>query len=127
MASTVEELTARDRLKLREFLAALQVFTDLEPNMPIQMVRAFIYTALNEGVGSVEIGRQAGLPSGVIARHLGDWGKFDRYGRPGHDMIEGRSTYEDRRSRLQFLTAKGRGKLGAILNALRGGNHASKQ
>jgi hypothetical protein len=113
-------LTPKERLKLGEFLAALNLFSELEPTMPLQMVRAFVSAALHEGEGSVEVGLKIGLPSGVIARHLGAYGEFDRYGRPGLKMIEGRLTPEDRRSKLQYLNVKGRRFLESLLMKLQG-------
>lgn len=113
------ELTAGEKLRLGEFLAALDLFSDLEPNMPVSMLRVFVYVAMHEGYGSIKIAQDLGLQSGPASRYLGDWGPFDRYRKPSHSMIEGKATVEDRRARLQYLTHKGRAFLRRLLLNLR--------
>lgn len=113
------ELSPGEKLRLGELLAALDLFADLEPNMPVNMLRVFVYTAMHEGTGSLKIGTDLGIQSGPASRYLGDWGEYDRYRKPSHGLIEGRSTVEDRRARLQHLTAKGRAFLQRLLRTLR--------
>jgi DNA-binding MarR family transcriptional regulator len=113
------ELTADERLRLREFLAAVDLFADLESNMPLQMLRTFVVVALNEGAGTVELAREAGLNASVMSRHIGDWTKTDRYGKPSHDFIEQHNNPTDRRNRLSFLTANGRSFLRRVPRMLR--------
>lgn len=112
------ELTAKEKLRLDELLAALKLFSDLEPNMPVNMMRVLVYAARYEGTGSLEIGKKLGMESGPASRFLGDWGKFDRYHKPSHGYIEGRSIDEDRRAKKQYLTFDGQGFLLKLLRAL---------
>lgn len=127
-ATDTTELTSKERLRLNEFLAALNLFVELDEHIPLHMLRAFVAAALHEGAGSVEVGRligqgnpELGMESGPVARTLGAWGRYDRYGKLSFDFIEGRADEgpnADRRAKKQYLTKGGRGFLKKLLTAL---------
>lgn len=119
MMISKEGLTSNEKLRLGEFLSALELFSDLEPNMPVNMLRTFVYVAMHEGTGSLKVGSDLGMLSGPASRYLGDWGEIDRYKKPSHGFIEGRTTVTDRRAKLQHLTPKGKGFLQRLMRTLR--------
>lgn len=80
-----EEDERDERLRLRDFLAAIDLFADLEPNMPLQMLRAFVVTAMYEGEFVKAIAEKAGMDPPIMSQK-----------QPGHDFIELRVELMDR-------------------------------
>jgi DNA-binding MarR family transcriptional regulator len=119
----MSKLSEGEEHTLRQTLAAMELFTAEDRDMPIQMVRLFLLAALNEGLGTKDLAAKAGLPVSVASRHLIDLAERDRYGDQGREMVVQKVGIENRRTRPTYLTAKGRGKV-AQLHRIFGGRGA---
>lgn len=101
---------------LRRLLQSIELFLDTQSDarrdMPIQALRLYLMTALNEAeeapAGVVEMAAKAGLPLSVASRHMIDLGEVNRYKEAGFDLVEQRINLHNRRERPAHLTTKGR-------------------
>lgn len=80
-------LSGDERVQLMKLFAALDGFNEIRDTMPLQYVRSFLLVCLNEGSGVSEIGKLANVSQSVASRHLLDLGEFDRYGKPGLNLV----------------------------------------
>jgi DNA-binding MarR family transcriptional regulator len=112
-------LSDEERRHIESMVQVVDVFAELDKDMPLQMVRAFLLVVLHEGKGPNELARKAGLESGVMSRHLSDLGEINRYKQPGHMVVDQRTDIMDRRYRKMFLTRKGAGVLHRLLSVWR--------
>jgi hypothetical protein len=72
------------------------MFVKCDPNMPLQMIRAFLLIAI-EGQGTMELAKQAAVANTVMSRHLADLGDLNRYHEEGHDLGYQKADVLDRR------------------------------
>src|SRR5258707_915128 len=105
-ATTVHELRLEDKDRLKGLLQALDSFSKLDRDMPLQMIRTMLLVCINEGQGPNEVGRQLGVANAVSSRHLSDLGEVDRYHADGYNLVEQRSDVLDKRTRKSYLTPK---------------------
>lgn len=71
---------------------ALEQFRLLDPEIPIQQVVMFLIIARNtdepEGTSQRELSDQLGIAISSVSRNLASLYQEDRWGRPGHQLIE---------------------------------------
>jgi DNA-binding MarR family transcriptional regulator len=102
------ELSSDDATKLERLLNAIDLFADqVDKDMPMQMIRAFLFAAIHEGDGPNELARKADVSSTVMSRHISDLGDINRYKLGGHELVYQKTDPMDRRSRKVHLTPKG--------------------
>src|SRR5712664_182373 len=106
-ATTVHELRLEDKVKLQGILHVLDLFSNLDRDMPLQMIRTMLLVCIKEGQGPNEVSRELGVANAVSSRHLSDLGEIDRYHNDGYNLVEQRVDVTDRRYRRSYLTAKG--------------------
>lgn len=116
----MSKLSEGEEYTLRQLLQAVEVFTEKDKDMPIQMVRVFILVALNPGLGTMEMAAKSGLPVSVASRHLIDLAELNRYKEQGHELVVQKIDPMNRRARPATLTPKGRA-LVARINRIFGG------
>jgi hypothetical protein len=59
-------------------LQAIDLFANLHKDMPLQMIRAFLLIAIEEGKGTIELAKRAGVEDTVMSRHFADLGDLNR-------------------------------------------------
>jgi DNA-binding MarR family transcriptional regulator len=114
----VQQLTAKEKLKLNELLQAIEVFAGIDKDMPMMMIKALLLLMIEDGRGPNEIAGQMGVVPGVASRHISDLGETNRKREEGHKVIEQRFDPNDKRYRRAYLTPRGVGKRAQILRAL---------
>jgi DNA-binding MarR family transcriptional regulator len=114
----VQQLTAKERLKLNELLQAVEIISEVDKDMPMMMVKALLLLMIEEGRGPNEIAGQMGVVPAVASRHISDLGEQNRRREAGHKLVEQKMDVNDRRYRRAWLTPKGYGVRARILRAL---------
>jgi len=114
--SQVETTAAKKLSTFDNALAAAQSATDI--TLPVQMLRAFIAVATNEGKSVSDLADLVGANLSTMSRHLLDLGQFNRKKEPGHGLIEPKQDPMNLRVKNYVLTPKGKLVLKNIMNAL---------
>jgi DNA-binding MarR family transcriptional regulator len=118
MAHFRQSLNSEEKEKLQVLLQALEPFRDLRGTMPLQYVVAFLLVALEEGEGTTEYARRAGVAQSVMSRHLLDIGDRNRHMEEGFKLVTQRQDPLNLSKHQNMLTDKGRGLAHKIVRAL---------
>ena len=113
-----QSLTAEEKAKLKALLAALEPFRSLRGTMPLQYVIAYLLVALEEGEGTTEYARRAGVSQSVMSRHLLDIGDRNRHMEPGFGLITQRQDPMNLSKHMCQLTGRGLAVAHQIVRAL---------
>lgn len=103
-----ETLTDQERARLERLLSAIDVFADLDKDMPLQMLRMFLLVCLHEGEGATALAKRAEVADTVASRHLTDMGPLNRYKEEGYKIVDVSVNPLNRRERPATLTIRGR-------------------
>lgn len=113
-----KNMTRMDRASIGLVLDVMDIFQTIYEKMPIQIARAFLIVATNEGKSGKEYAELMDQPQSTMSRHLLDLSiKSRRKGGEGFGLIEGRSDPFELRRTLYKLTPAGKKLLGEILEA----------
>ena len=86
-----------------------QVRTAIDPNVPTQIVQAFLTVALNEGASLTDISEKMGSVSlSTTSRHLLDLGERNRKMEPGYGLVARTPDPMELRKNQYTLTARGK-------------------
>jgi DNA-binding MarR family transcriptional regulator len=105
---------AGDMIAVTKSLRMLPYFFKLKPTIPARQIQAFLMVAEEEGLSVGAYAEKAGMSPVTMSRNLLDIGEYDRHGREGLGLIEGRKNILNRREMVYHLTEKGRRLLVAI-------------
>jgi DNA-binding MarR family transcriptional regulator len=111
-------LSSAEKEQLAKLLAALEPFRGLRKTMPLQYVVAFLLVALEEGGGTTEYARRAGVAQSVMSRHLLDIGDHKRDMSAGFGLVTQRQAPLNLRKHETTLTPKGMDVAHQVLHAL---------
>lgn len=115
------KLKEGDARALEAFLEALGQFTAIDPNMPVQQIRAFVFVALHEheNLGTMDLAQRSGINNTVLSRYLSDLGDTtNRYGDSGAGLVYQEMDVKDKRTRKAYLTEKGQTKKHELVRAM---------
>jgi DNA-binding MarR family transcriptional regulator len=113
-----QSLSSAEKEQLAKLLAALEPFRALRKTMPLQYVVAFLLVALEEGEGTTEYARRAGVAQSVMSRHLLDIGAHKRDMSAGFGLVSQRQAPRNLRKHETTLTPKGHAVTHQVLQAL---------
>jgi DNA-binding MarR family transcriptional regulator len=99
------QLTA---LAMKRGLTLFDEIRNLDPEMQAQTITIFLHVVTKPGIAMRELEKLTGLPSSSISRNVAAMTKTHRRGRLGLDILISKESPEDRRSKLVFMTPKGR-------------------
>jgi DNA-binding MarR family transcriptional regulator len=116
--SNVKPLKQEDARALKALLDALGTFLKLDPNMPVQQIRAFLLVAMEEGLGTMELSERAGIDNTVMTRHIAGLADLNRYKTEGHNLVYQKTDVLDKRTRKAYLTPDGVTKRHEIVRAM---------
>ena len=112
------DLMAIDRKTLQKLIRAVEEFRKFDPEMPVQTVLSFLYTASladkPDGVSIKDIGVALGVSSAAASRNISKLTEFGVKSQGGHGLL---TTEEDPMFRVRkriALTQKGK----RVLNTL---------
>lgn len=80
----------------------------IDPNVPTQLVQAFVLVAMNEGKSLTELAKLAGSSASTASRHLLDLGERNRKKEPGYGLVNRQNDPMSLRTNIYTLTARGR-------------------
>lgn len=112
-------LNAEEKAFARAMLLALEAFTEDRHTMPLQYVISFLRVAADEGQGSVEYAKRAGISPTVMTRHLLDIGERNRNREEGFGWISQERDKFDLRRHAAKVTPVGRTLLHKAMNAIK--------
>jgi DNA-binding MarR family transcriptional regulator len=113
-----QTLKPAEKDRIGNLLTALEPFRNLRGTMPMQYVIAFLLVALDEGQGTTEYARRAGVSASVMSRHLLDIGDRNRHMEEGFGLVTQRQDPLNLSKHQHMLTDKGRAIAQQILRAL---------
>lgn len=97
-----------DRLTLRLFSRAVEVFREVDPDAPLGLLSVFLIIAAEPGLNGRDLQRKSGLPQSSISRHTLSLGEYSyKKGLPGLLLIERQDDPTDLRLKRFFLTEGG--------------------
>jgi DNA-binding MarR family transcriptional regulator len=106
MSDTLPTREARNRF--RSIMTIVNTFRDLDTEMPMQQAMVFLWVAMNEGKTQRDMRGTLDIPSSTASRNLAALSDFHRLGKPGLGLVVFVDHPEDRRSKLLYLSKKGR-------------------
>lgn len=111
-----------DRKALQRLIRAVEEFRKFDPEMPVQTVLSFLYTAAltdkPEGVSIKDIGAALEVSSAAASRNVSKLTEFGVKSQGGHGLLE---TQEDPMFRVRkriALTPKGKRVLSTLLEII---------
>jgi DNA-binding MarR family transcriptional regulator len=116
-------LTDDERAFARALMTCLEQFTYDRQTMPLQYVISFLRVCSEEGHGSVEYAKRAGISPTVMTRHLLDIGERNRARGEGFGWITQERDKFDLRRHAASVTPVGRALLNKAKNAMMGFAH----
>lgn len=103
--------------KLRRLAAQIEVFRSLDPEMPSQIIAAFLLIAMNPGVRVLALSPKLGLHASSMGRAVTRLSTLTtKTGLRGWGLVEYRDDPDDRRASTVHLTSKGEKFLQQLLN-----------
>lgn len=116
---TTTSLPKEDRQELRKLLRLLDLFRDLDNDIPIQMVATYLIVSLQEGMSVKDVCDRLGMATSTASRNIAALSKVHRLGRPGFDLVVNVENPMNRREKLISLTQKGKGFRKRILELMK--------
>lgn len=89
-------------------MRALNVFRQIDPEMPIQYVVSFLEIARHEGLSVSDLASRMGMAQSSASRQLAALSKFRARLQPGHDLVAAHEDPMERRKKIIMLTPKGK-------------------
>lgn len=114
-------LISPDKAALKRLERALrELRTAIAPNVPTQVVQAFLAVALNEGKSLTDYASMLDTNVSTASRQMLDLGERNRKGEKGYMLVDRQVDSANLRVNRYFLTSKGRLLLTSLLETLGG-------
>lgn len=99
-------------MSLARFQAAIDIFRDMESDVPASMIATFLIIAENEketpeGCPLLLVTKNLGMSPSAVSRNIAALTKELRRGRPGLGLAEIKESRRDRRFKMANLTPRG--------------------
>jgi DNA-binding MarR family transcriptional regulator len=118
MASSAKSISPDQAAALKRSYNSLKPFRNLRETMPLQYVTVFLLVASDEHHNFKTYAERIGTSESLMSRHIADLGEVNRYHTAGFGLLESYDDVRDRRNKLIRLTAKGRGIVWEMFQAL---------
>jgi DNA-binding MarR family transcriptional regulator len=106
-------------IELRRMIAAVDELRSIYPDVPATTITAFLVIATTPGISSQHLKARLGVSQSATSRHLALLSEFSWNNQPGLNLVDSIEDPEDRRNKIAFLTAKGRGVATKLASVLR--------
>jgi hypothetical protein len=113
-----QSLSEEEKARMAALMGALEPFRAIRGTMPMQYIVAFLLVAMEEGHGTSEYARRAGVSQSVMSRHLLDIGDRNRHMQEGFGLVTQRQDPLNLSRHQNMLTPKGRAIAHQIVRAL---------
>lgn len=118
MNDNVTRRTADKRTLLRSIARVYE----LDHNLSLFQLLAFLYVANNEGCSQVQVQKFLGSSSAVSSRTVSRFFEKDYRGHPGYGFLRQETDPDDQRLRIISLTVEGRAFLRGLVDDLNYGD-----
>jgi len=120
------ETTADDggEVSADRLMRALEVFRELDPDMPIQYALSFLTLARNPGLSIRDLSERLGIAQSSASRNVAALSEWHSFRKPGHNLIKAKEDPRERRRKIVTPTKKGEAlltRLEAIMNGVDAG------
>ena len=88
-------------------MRAMEVFRELDPDMPIQYALSFLTLARNPGLSIRDLSERLGIAQSSASRNVAALSEWHSFRKPGHDLIQAKEDPRERRRKIVTLTRKG--------------------
>lgn len=108
----INNVDSDNKVTANRVLQVLDIFRDLDADMPIGEAVSFAHIALGEtqgggGLTVTELGERGGFALASASRYMKSLGKKNRHGDPGHEVVADTRDPLDERRKVLRLTPKG--------------------
>lgn len=94
-------------LSTDRLMRALEVFRELDPDMPIQYALSFLTLARNPGLSIRDLSERLGIAQSSASRNVAALSEWHSFRKPGHDLIQAKEDPRERRRKIVTPTRKG--------------------
>jgi DNA-binding MarR family transcriptional regulator len=111
------------RIAVNQALQLLDIFRDLDAEMPIGEAVSFLLIASGEtrdggGLTVTELSRQGGFALASASRYMKSLSLMNRQGHPGHEVVTNERDPQDERKKVLRISSKGQRVLKRIQQVL---------
>lgn len=117
-AETSVQLSTRSSLKA--LTAAIELFRELRPEMPIHPPLVFLMVAQHKGISAARLGELTGVSQSAVSRNLSALTKEGRAGEPGLGLVTRTIDPMNPRAHAMHLTKDGRALAARLAQAIGG-------
>lgn len=116
------ETTAADsgEVSTDQLMRALEVFRELDPDMPIQYALSFLTLARNPGLSIRDLSERLGIAQSSASRNVAALSEWHSFRKPGHDLIQAKEDPRERRRKIVTPTPKGEALLARLESIMNG-------
>lgn len=93
--------------EVEKFVAAIEAFRQLDPEMPAQTIMTFLTVAHNPGITLTRLAEHLGLALSSTSRNVYSLSRLKVGTTPGHDLLAYDTNPMNRREKIVNLTPKG--------------------
>lgn len=105
--SKAQGLNLSNRVAMRRALSVVQLFRELQSDLPLQTASMFAVIAANPGISIKELINQTGSSQSTVSRTISVLSQWQEVDKPGYDLVWTKEDPHERRRKLVFLTEKG--------------------
>ena len=105
--STAPSPSAADNKTARRFLAFIEEFRKLNPNIQAGQIAVYLHIMSKPGITMKELERATGLSSTAVSRNVLALSETFKAGEPGFDLVETYDDPQDRRNKRVRPKTKG--------------------
>ena len=96
-----------DNKSTRRFIAAIEQFRELDPNIQATAIVVFLAVANRPGATARELSQNTGITEYTLSRTLAALSETHRSGQPGLDLLTRKENPADARNKQIYLKDKG--------------------
>jgi len=116
-----------DAIPVDRLMHILEIFRELDPDMPIQYALSFLTLARNPGLSIRDLADRLGVAQSSASRNVAALSAWHSFRKPGHDLVVAQEDPRERRRKVVTLTAKGEALLERIAAVLERGRDNGNQ
>ncbi|SDL08274.1 DNA-binding transcriptional regulator, MarR family [Franzmannia pantelleriensis] len=105
--SKAQGLNLSNRVAMRRALSVVQLFRELQSDLPLQTASLFVHIAANPGISIKQLIEETGGRQATISRTISVLSKWQEVDKPGFGLVWTKEDPHERRRKLVFLTDKG--------------------
>lgn len=108
-------------------MRALEVFRELDPDMPIQYALSFLTLARNPGLSIRDLSERLGIAQSSASRNVAALSEWHSFRKPGHGLIQANEDPRERRRKIVTLTRNGEALLARLEAVMEGQDDGETQ